>query len=97
LIALVGAKFRGADIVKLVASLPDGETLTLIRERENKFDPNAVQVWARGVHVGYLKESQNRAVATAMDAAITNWGPQYAKPAILKVTADRWPMVEIDE
>lgn len=97
LIALVGMKFRGADIVRLVASLPDGEPLTLVRERDNPHDSNAVQVWARGQHVGYLKGSQNRPVALAMDQAITNWGPEYAKPAKLRVTADRWPMVEIDE
>lgn len=106
LIALVGTKFRGADIIRLVASLPNGEPLTLIREHGNEFDPNAVQVWARGQHVGYLKGSQNKSIAMAMDRAqklaevhdnVVSISGHVTTPAVLRVTADRWPMVEIDE
>lgn len=42
-------------------------------------------------------DSQNRDIAMAMDAAETNWGSQFARPCRLRVSADRWPMVEIDE
>lgn len=106
LIALVGTKFRGPDIIHLVASLPNGEPLTLIRERGNAHDPNAVQVWARNQHVGYLKGSQNKDIAMAMDRAqklagvhdnVVPISGQMTTRAVLRVTADRWPMVEIDE
>ena len=49
---LVGMKHRNAEA--LVASLPNGEPLTLIREPGNKYDANAVQVWARGQFIGYI-------------------------------------------
>ena len=68
LVALVGMKHRGTEA--LVASLPQGEPLTLIREPNNDFDPNAVQVWARGKHVAYLKASQVRPVAIALDRGL---------------------------
>jgi HIRAN domain len=67
LVALVGMKHRGTE--KLVESLPLGEPLTLIREPTNQYDANAVQVWARDQHVGYVKSSQNRDLAASMDRA----------------------------
>ncbi len=63
--ALVGMKHRGAEA--LVASLPPDEPLLLIREPGNKFDPNAVQVWARGQHVGYVPKTQNAVLAKFID------------------------------
>ena len=44
LVALVGTKFRGPEMVALLASLPQGEPLALLREPDNKFDSAAVQV-----------------------------------------------------
>lgn len=64
---LVGMKHRGTEA--LVATLPDGEPLTLMRERTNPHDPNAVQVWARGQHVGYVRATQVRTLTMAMDSA----------------------------
>jgi uncharacterized protein YcbX len=63
--AIVGMKHRGAEA--LVASLPPDEPLTLVREADNKFDPNAVQVWARGRHVGYIPKTQNAVLARFID------------------------------
>ena len=63
--AIVGMKHRGAEA--LVASLPPDEPLLLIREPDNKFDPNAVQVWARGRHVGYVPKTQNAVLAKFID------------------------------
>jgi hypothetical protein len=67
LVALVGTKFRGEEMVALLASLPHGEPLTLIREATNRFDPAAVQVWARGQHLGFIKSTQVRPIAARMD------------------------------
>ncbi len=64
--ALVGMRHRNAEA--LVASLLPDEPLTLVREPGNKFDPNAVQVWARGTHVGYVPKSQNAVLARFIDA-----------------------------
>lgn len=64
--ALVGMKHRGTEA--LVASLPPDEPLTLVREPGNRFDPNAVQVWARGKHVGYIPKTQNAVLARFIDA-----------------------------
>lgn len=102
LVALVGTKHRGREMVELLASLPNGEPLTLVREPSNQYDQNAIQVWAWGHHIGYVKGSQNRQLALAMDAAaLTMPGgaarPAYAKTAKLSVDGGKQPMVEIDE
>ena len=107
LVALVGMKHRGTEA--LVSSLPRGEPLTLIREPDNPHDPNAVQVWARGQHVGFIKGSQVRPIAMAMDAKMANRSPAsdggivplgfdyLGMRAKLAIDGGRWPMVEIDE
>jgi hypothetical protein len=102
LVALVGTKFRGPEMVALLASLPNGEPLVLVREPSNQFDRNAVQVWAQGHHVGYVKGTQNRALAMAMDAAVLAipggaTRPAYEKQAKLAIDGGKQPMVEIEE
>lgn len=93
LIALVGTKFRGEEMMMLLKSLPQGEPLTLVREPANPHDRNAVQVWARGRHVGYLKSSQNRQLAARMDSAQSG----TATVGRLAIDGGRQPMVEVDE
>lgn len=65
LYAIVGMRHRGTE--ELVASLPADEPITLVREPGNRFDPNAVQVWARGRHVGYVPKTQNAVLARFID------------------------------
>ena len=92
LVALVGTKFRGDEAKALLPALPQGEPLTLVRELDNKYDQAAVQVWARGVHIGYLKGTQNRPIAVRMDA-----DPALSPlPAKLAIDGGKWPMVEIE-
>lgn len=90
LVALVGMKHRGTEA--LVDALPQGEPLTLIREADNRFDRFAVQVWARGVHVGFIKSAQVRPIAIAMDS-----NSLTTRDARLAIDGGKWPMVEIDE
>jgi hypothetical protein len=101
LVALVGTKYRGPEMVALLASLPQGEPLTLVREPGNRFDPNAIQVWARGQHLGYVKGNQNRDLAKAMDdARIKTVGGApgaFPWPVSLAIDGGKQPMVEIDE
>ena len=89
--SIVGMKFRPG-MVEFVASLPIGEPLQLRREPDNKFDPNAVQVWARAAHVGYIKGSQAAEVAQNMDANSASM-----LRANLAISNDGWPMAEVDE
>lgn len=111
LYSMVGMQHR--DAVAFVSSLPRGEPLTLIREPTNQYDPNAVQVWARDRHVGFVKATQARALAMRIDRD----GQPFARPepvtdkpstnesvqlfmsmkAKLATTADRWPMIEVEE
>lgn len=111
LYALVGMKHRGTEA--LVASLPQGEPLTLIREPDNRYDANAVQVWARQQHVGYVKGSQVRPLAIAMDADRDRRAAPLLeqaraegkvgalvpnqRPARLAIDGGKWPMVEVEE
>lgn len=95
--ALVGMKHRGTEA--LVASLPAGEPLTLVREPNNDYDRNAVQVWARGQHIGYVKASEVRPIAMAMDAAAAKSNVNVGSlmtPAKLAIDGGRWPMIEVD-
>jgi len=89
LVALVGMQHRGTE--DLVAGMLTGETLTLIREPNNPADRNAIQVWARGLHIGFIKGSQAPPVALAMDS--TGGAPWVAK---LAHKEGKWPMVEIE-
>jgi hypothetical protein len=87
---VVGMRHRGTE--ELVASLRSGEAMELRREPDNRYDSCAVQVWARGEHVGYVKGTQARKLAPDMDRAGID-----IKPAVFRVTADRWPSVETED
>ena len=63
--SIVGQKHRGFDS-HLVGILP-GTPVTLVREPDNKFDPNAVMVWIDGKHVGYIPSKENKALAEFID------------------------------
>lgn len=95
LVALVGMKHRGTEA--LVASLPQGEPLTLIREHGNRYDPFAVQVWAREQHVGCIKATQVRPVAMALDARGAPLGMPSQMAALLAIDGGKWPMVELED
>lgn len=101
LYALVGMKHRGTEA--LVASLKTGESLTLVREPTNPHDRNAVQVWARDQHVGFVKGSQVAPLARRMDGIGAPPGTlpfeivPARMPAKLAIDGGRWPMVEVDE
>jgi len=90
LYALVGMRHRGTQT--FVDGLPNREPLMLIREAGNRYDRNAVQVWARGRHAGYIKGTQAPSLAMAMDRA----GDPRRPAKLHHSSADRWPMVEED-
>lgn len=99
IVALVGTKYRGASMVHLLASLPNGEPLILRREPDNEYDPYAVQVWARGQHIGFIPSSQNKPIAKALDkmAAGRVNVRSLEMPAKLATDGSKQPMIEIEE
>jgi len=62
---LAGFQYHQAG--ELWPQLKVGDPLTLIRERENSHDSDAVRVEWRGRMLGYLPRAENRAVAAEMD------------------------------
>jgi hypothetical protein len=97
LVALVGTKYRGPEAVKLLASLPQGEALTLKRDPANQYDRNCVEVWARGVLIGFVPKTQNRDLAMAMDAVMRERPDATGFTAKLAIDGGKQPLVEIDE
>lgn len=95
LISLVGTKYRGEEMVALLASLEIGAPIEMRRDRDNKHDPYAIEVWAfdAGKHIGYLARGLNRKIALMMDRDVAG-GPTMAK---LAIDGGGWPQVEIDE
>lgn len=45
-----------------------GDRLDLIREPDNRYDPNAIRVEWHGHQLGYVPRAENRVIAAAIDA-----------------------------
>jgi hypothetical protein len=73
--SIVGQKHRGLDS-HLVGILP-GTPVVLVREPDNKFDPNAVMVWIDGKHVGYIPSKDAAALAPFIDQTGGDWVEPY--------------------
>lgn len=98
LVALVGTRYRGEEIVALFKSLPQGEPLALIRQADNQIDRNAVQVWARDKHLGFVKSGQVDKIARRMDRdPAFKAGMASGLRAKLAIDGGKQPMVEIEE
>lgn len=67
LYSLVG--MRHHNTTALLATLPAGEPVSLVREPTNPYDVNAIEVHARGVFLGYIAARENTELARQMDAA----------------------------
>lgn len=89
--SLVGMKYQNTEA--LVASLPKGEAVTLVREPSNVHDSNAVQAWARGTMLGYILAAQARSLARRMDQDT----PGQAVVGRMTFDGGARPMVEIDQ
>ena len=69
--SIVGMNHRNTEVV--VDALAVGTVLTLVREPTNKYDPNAVMVWADGIHIGYIPKTQNKPLAALIDSKGRRW------------------------
>lgn len=110
-VSIVGMQWRGTEA--LVASLPAGETLICAAQPDNPKDPNAVMVWARDQHVGFVKATQTRDVLREIARRGFAWSEpepvtdcpsksesvtvRRAIRANLAIDGGRWPMAEIDD
>ena len=63
--SIVGMQFRNADW--LHKEPPKDPAVTLKREPSNKYDTNAIQVWADDQHVGYIPKKDNVGLSKSMD------------------------------
>lgn len=69
-----------------------GDPLTLVREPDNPYDPNAVRVEWRGEKLGYVPRAENADVARHMDHGTK------VEARISRLTEDRnpWKRIRFD-
>jgi hypothetical protein len=80
---LAGFQFYGGKV--LWDEMKVGDALTLVRERDNPYDANAVRVEWNGSHLGYIPRRENADVARQM----VRGAPVKAR--IVKLTQARNP------
>lgn len=104
--AMVGMKHRGT--INLVDGFPNNEPVILVRDRANKYDTNAIEVWHGGRHIAFISKDQNRALAVFMDAKGFPWKsdatradsvepPRKALHARVHKGSNKWPLIELIE
>jgi hypothetical protein len=68
---IVGNNFRDAEARYRYNKLADGEELRLIREPENPYDSNAIQVHTEdGIFLGFIPKARNTSLAKQLDAGL---------------------------
>ena len=83
------AGFQFYDGKTLWDEMKPGDTLTLVRERDNAHDANAVRVEWNGNRLGYIPRRENGDVARQMDRGAP------VKARIMKLTQARNPWQRI--
>lgn len=69
-----------------------GDTLTLVRETDNRHDRNAIRIEWRGRKLGYLPRAQNRIVARTLDEGER----LFARISKLSSDQNPWRRVEFE-
>ena len=87
---LAGFQFYGGKA--LWNEMKPGDTLTLVREPDNPYDPNAVRVEWHGEKLGYVPRADNADVARHMDRGTK------VEARISRLTEDRnpWKRIRFD-
>jgi hypothetical protein len=65
---LAGANFRPRDARDIVRDLGVGDELTLVRDKKNEYDANAIKVMYDGHHLGFIERDTAARLAPLMDA-----------------------------
>lgn len=97
--SIVGTRYRGGEAQKIVNSSDRGTLVRLVRDPYNEFDRNAVQIWIRGTHVGYVLASEAILLAHHMDARNkTDLVGMYTftSQQCLGAGRDFWPGVRVE-
>lgn len=88
--AIVGMQFRekeGIPANAILKEIPPDEPCVLVREPGNKYDRNAVQVWVRGQHVGFIPKTQNAVLSKFIDENGTIPTPDQPQSRVDSATA----------
>lgn len=91
---VLGMRFQGAE--NLAANLKHEDPIRLVREPGNKFDPNAIAVWAidpslgREKKLGYVSKTQNALLAQFIDQQGKLWREPHHEGA--GMAADEMPI-----
>lgn len=94
-VAVVGTKFHGANAVECAARAPVGYVARLVRDRDNKYDPNAVAVWLLGLHCGFVPRAHNAALAAAMDAGAEVAATVVRQGGVRRGRMEPEPLIEV--
>ncbi len=91
--AVVGIKHRPREALDAVRQMKAGDRVRLVREPDNQYDRNAVQVWFLAVHIGYVPKVANPRIAAAMDAGIAPEAVVDVSPILRGNWIDREPRI----
>lgn len=91
--AVVGIKHRGPEALAAVRKMKAGDRVRLVREADNTYDGNAVQVWFMAVHIGYVPKVANPKIAAAMDAGIAPEALVDVSPILRNNWIEREPRI----
>jgi len=64
---------------KLLKKLPAKTRAALLREPDNKYDPNAIAVYESGRHVGYIPRDEASWIVSVMDAGEWTYACSYMR------------------
>ena len=89
---LVAGTTHVRNVEKRTERLSPGDTLTLLRDPDNEYDPQAIGVFVNGnVRVGWIPQDRNDVISRLMDAGKV----VYAKLQSRETTESGWLKMEI--
>ena len=65
--SLMGAKFRGKEILETIAFIEMDTVLTAVRDADNPYDPNAIELHHDGVFIGFVAKESAAVIAPYLD------------------------------
>jgi hypothetical protein len=71
LLKVTGVSFPnldGSSRQEILGNMSDNASISLVREPENEYDPNAIMVMADKKQVGYVSKEENIMIAPLMDS-----------------------------
>jgi hypothetical protein len=86
------AGFRHYEAREVWKDMRAGDSLQLVHERDNPYDPNAVRIEWRGRKLGYLPRGDNGAVARQLDGG----APLSARVALVRENRNRSVRLEVE-